>query len=114
MQIPQTWIGIAERRRPDFVAFVPLQFWKYRWLAIQLDAAHGQEQIDDDWLRDQYIQEHNFEVISLRPKEKGYFEEVRSLVETIESWMNLATRDPWSVAVECKVKRSYIEDDLPF
>ena len=29
MILPQPAIGIADRRRPDFVAFVPLQYWHY-------------------------------------------------------------------------------------
>jgi hypothetical protein len=72
------------------VAFVPLQYWKYKWLAIQLDGAHSEEQATDDVGRDEYVRRHNYEVISLKPNEKGYLEEVRTPVEQLESWMNLA------------------------
>jgi hypothetical protein len=105
MLIPQARIGISERRRPDFVAFVPLQYWKYKWVAIQLDAAHPDERAEDDAARDDYVRQQNYDVISLRPASKGYLEEVRNLVEQFEEWMNLGD-DPWKVAVEARVKRS--------
>lgn len=114
MLIPQTWIGIAERRRPDFVAFVPLQYWKYRWIAIQLDGAHREEQALDDAERDDYVRQHDFEVVSLKPTEKGYFEEVRKLVEQIENWMTLADTNPWEAAVEAKVMKVSSLPDVPF
>jgi rRNA maturation endonuclease Nob1 len=116
MLIPQTWIGIAERRRPDFVAFVPLQYWNYKWIAIQLDGAHGVAQEADDSARDQYVADKNYEVLSLKPNEKGYLEEVRCLVEKIENWMNLGDTDPWKVAVEAEVTRTVNKqsDDIPF
>jgi hypothetical protein len=44
-----------------------------------------EEQAPGDAARDQYVGEHNFEVISLKPAQKGYCEEVRKLVERIES-----------------------------
>ena len=106
MLIPQTWIGIAERRRPDFVAFVPLQYWKYKWLAIQLDGAHSEDEATDDAARDDYVREHKFEIMSLRPNEKGYLEEVRRLVEQLESWMALAETNSWQVTVEAEVTKT--------
>lgn len=117
MLIPQTWVGITDRRRPDFVAFVPLQYWNYKWVAIQLDASHKDEQVFDDSERDEYVREHKYEVISLRPKNKGYFEEVRNLVERFDSWMSLADTDPREVAIEAKVKRVEVPTDpydIPF
>ena len=117
MLIPQTWIGIAERRRPDFVAFIPLQFWSYKWIAIQLDGAHTEANQADDVLRDQYVAGHNYEILPLRPNEMGYLEEVRSLVEKIEEWMSLANTDPWKVAVEAEVTKTVAPrqiDDIPF
>jgi hypothetical protein len=114
MLIPQTWIGITERRRPDFVAFIPLSFWNYRWLAIQLDAAHTEEQAENDALRDEYITRHKYEILSLKPNEKGYLEEIRTLVERIDSWMNLADTNPWEVAVEAQVTNTEPIEDVPF
>jgi len=119
MLIPQTSIGIAERRRPDFVAFVPFQYWSYKWIAVQLDGAHSQDQMLDDSNRDEYIREQGYEVISLKPNEKGYLEEVRRLVEKIENWMTLADTSPWQVAVEAKVTQTIEPEDqssqgLPF
>jgi hypothetical protein len=114
MLIPQTWIGITERRRPDFVAFVPLQFWKYKWVAIQLDAAHSEDQAGSDAARDDYVREHKYEVISLRPQQKGYFEEIRRLVEEFELWMSLADTDPWSVVVDAVINKVDAIDDSPF
>jgi len=114
MLIPQTGIGITERRRPDFVAFVPLQYWKYKWVAIQLDAAHKEEQLVSDSERDEYVRDHKYDVVSLRPEQTGYFEEVRKLVEEFESWMSLGDTDPWSIVVDAEVKKSVAVDDIPF
>jgi hypothetical protein len=114
MLIPQSGIGITERRRPDFVAFIPLQYWKYKWVAIQLDAAHTLAQTASDSERDDYVREHKYEVISLRPEQKGYFEEVRSLVEEFETWISLAETDPWSIVVDAEVKKSEAVDLVPF
>ncbi len=111
--IPQVRVGIAERRRPDFVAFVPLQYWKYKWLAIELDGAHAEEQQPNDAARDQYLEEQNYEVLSLRPNAKGYLEEVKVLVEKIDIWMNLAETDSWDISIEAEVSRTE-DEDLPF
>jgi hypothetical protein len=52
MLIPQVRIGIAERRRVDFVLYVPLQYWRFKWLAVELDGAHPQEKASEDAARD--------------------------------------------------------------
>jgi hypothetical protein len=116
MLIPQAWIGITDRRRPDFVAFVPLQYWKYKWLAVQLDGAHPQESAAADAARDDYVRSQNYEVLSLRPKQAGYLEEVRNLVEQIDSWMALGNTDPWAVATEASVRTFHPppEAEVPF
>jgi very-short-patch-repair endonuclease len=114
MLIPQVRIGIAERRRPDFVVFVPLQYWRSKWIAIELDHAHGEEHQQNDNARDLYLEEQNYEVVSLHPNAKGYLEEVKSLVEKIEIWMNLADTDAWEVAVQVDVTRTEESDDIPF
>jgi len=109
MLIPQPRIGIAERRRPDFVVFVPLQCWNYKWIAIELDGAHGSEQEARDAERDIELSANGYEVFSVRPAERGYFEEVRRFVERVEEWMGIAREDTWRVAIEAKV----IEHELP-
>ncbi len=115
MLIPQTWVGIAERRRPDFVALVPLQYWNYKRVAIQLDGAHSLEQATDDSIRDNDVRSQGYEPINLKPNEKGYLEEVRRLVEQFENWMTLAQTSPWQVAVETKVTQTIKpEDAIPF
>jgi hypothetical protein len=115
MLIPQTWIGIADRRRPDFVGFVPLQHWRYKWVAIQLDASHGDDQVVEDARRDEFVREQNYEVIPLRPTQTGYLEEVRRIAEQFEAWMTLADSNPWEVVVEATVVRfEQADDDLPF
>jgi len=104
MLIPQVRIGIAQRRRPDFVLFVPLQKWKYKLYAIQLDAAHPQESAEKDELRDTEISMHGYEVISLKGENQGYWEDVRSLVEIIERDMEKVESDPSDVAVDLTVE----------
>lgn len=106
MLIPQARIGIAERRRPDFVLFVPVHYWKYNSYAIQLDGAHPEERAAADELRDAEIAVHGYEVIKLKPEASGYYEEVRRLVERIESEMQWAETDPSRVATEVPLKRS--------
>jgi hypothetical protein len=114
MILPQTWVDITDRRRPDFVAFVPLQYWNYRWLAIQLDASHTAEQAKQDSARDAQISEHNYDVISLRPSNAGYLEEVRRLVEQFEAFMAQAEEDVWSVAIDAAVAGTEPDYDIPF
>jgi len=115
MLIPQARIGIAERRRPDFVLFVPLQYWKYKWYAIQLDKAHGEGTAKSDELRDTEISIHGYEVIRLKPEDQGYLEEVKRLVEMIELEMGEAESNPWGVAVLAPtVLREEAEDQVPF
>jgi hypothetical protein len=116
MLIPQAWIGILDDRRPDFVAFVPLQYWKYKWLAIELDAAHPEASATSNPARDEYIRSLNYETLSLRPMQAGYLEEVRNLVGQFERWMTLGHTDPGAVAVEASV-RSFEpppDVDVPF
>ena len=90
MLIPQVRIGIAERRRPDFALFVPLQRWKYKWYAIQLDAAHSEAKAEADKLRDTEISMHGYEVIRFKSENQGYLEDVKRLVEMIEHDMEKA------------------------
>lgn len=105
MLIPQVRIGIAERRRPDFILFVPLQYWKFKWYAIQLDRAHSPSMAANDDLRDADVSLHGYEVIRFKPEKQGYFESVRGLIERVELEMTQADVDPWTpdLAVEVPV-----------
>ena len=103
--IPQARIGIAERRRVDFVLYVPLQYWRFKWLAVELDGAHPEDKAEDDAARDRYYGDQGYEVISLRPGARGYFEEVRVLAERVEVLMKMAQTDEWDVALEVPVTR---------
>lgn len=114
MLIPQARIGIAERKRPDFVAFVPIQYWRFKAVAIELDGGHSEDQAQSDSARDQYLEEQGYEVFSLRPNTRGYLEEVKRLVEKFEIQMNLAESDVWEAAVPVNVTRTEESDDLPF
>jgi ribosomal protein S27AE len=115
MLIPQARIGIAERRRPDFVLFVPLQYWKYKWYAVQLDKAHPQNVLAfKDGLRDSEIQKHGYEVISLRPESEGYLPAVKSLIEQIDADLEKAKSDRWGVAIEAEVQSCQVSIDIPF
>jgi very-short-patch-repair endonuclease len=81
---------------------------------VQLDKAHGTDKEADDDLRDEEVSKHGYRVLSLRPKDAGYFEEVRKLVERVEERMMEASEGPWGVAIEARVIRSYDESDVPF
>jgi very-short-patch-repair endonuclease len=115
MLIPQTRIGIAERRRPDFVLFVPLQYWSYKWYAIELDKAHPKGVLElADGVRNSDVAKHGYEVISLRPENQGYLQEVKTLVEKIERDLSEVENDPWSVGVEAEVKSTFKSEQAPF
>lgn len=114
MLIPQPRVGIAERRRPDFAIFVPTQHWNYRKYAIQLDKAHTADQETSDSIRDAELEQHGYNVISLRPKESGYFEEARKLIERVESELRLAKTQIGRIAKEVRVRHCDLDDDVPF
>jgi very-short-patch-repair endonuclease len=90
---------------------------KYRWYAVQLDAAHPPGLEERDGLRDTEIAVHGYEVISLKPEKHGYLEEVKTLVERIEREMGAADADMWKHTVRVPVI-NYTEpdhmDDVPF
>lgn len=120
MLIPQVRIGIAERRRPDFVAFVPLQYLRYQRYAIELDGSHTPEQEEADQTRDANLAAEGFDVVSLRPNQLGYFQEVQKLVERIAVDMSEAERSPWDIATEVEVRETVpknapiTDEDIPF
>ncbi len=102
MLIPQARIGIAERRRPDFVTYVPIHYWHYRWYAVELDAGHeGREEQDE--ARDLDLAYEGYEVISLKPEKAGYYEQAKQLVERVESDM---ASDPFKAAKEVNAQRA--------
>ncbi|WP_338865535.1 hypothetical protein [Myxococcus stipitatus] len=115
MLIPQARLGIGERRRPDFVAFIPLQKWKFRWIAIELDDAHPQSDTAKDTQRDSDLLGHGYKVFSVRRTSSlGYFEEARRLAEYIDTEMNIANHNPAEVAIEAKVTQTTPADNIPF
>jgi len=68
----------------------------------------GREEEDEE--RDLEIMFHGYEVISLKPESAGYYEEVKRLVERVESDMARAEKDPFKVAKEVKAQRVYIPE----
>jgi len=120
MMLPQARIGVAERRRPDFVAFVPLQYLKYKRYAIELDGAHTEENRAKDDARDVELAAENYEVLSLRPGERGYFSEVQRVVERFSGEMSEAERSAWDLATEVELASwsggmpQISDEDIPF
>jgi hypothetical protein len=114
MLIPQARIGIAQRRRPDFVVFVPLQRYKYRWYAIELDGAHVGQFADKDESRNIDLANHGYDVLSFRPGAKGYYEEVQRLVERLETEMAEVEHESSTVAVDLRVRSHVPDDSMPF
>ena len=113
MLIPQTRIGIAERRRPDFVALVPVHYHKYVRLAVELDANHRSE--EEDKARDNDLRNAGYHVMSLRPANRNYLESVKRLVERINGFMAMPTVDRWAAATEVPVKKTEMDySDIPF
>ena len=104
MLVPQVRIGIAERRRPDFVLYVPLHQFKYRWYAIELDGGHSTGMAASDELRNRELEAHGYVVLSYRPSTRGYFEEVQRLVERVHVEMDEANHNGSGVAVGLQVR----------
>lgn len=104
MLLPQVRVGIAERRRPDFVIFIPVHYWSYKQLAIQLDGSHEHGR-EDDKARDAHVAEYGYETMSVRPDERGYLREVQRLVEHIEIIMRMHETDAAEVATETSVRK---------
>jgi hypothetical protein len=102
MLIPQARVGIAERRRPDFVLFAPNTALRYDWYAIELDGSH--EGSDEE--RDKELKRQGYSVYSVRPGAKGYYEEVQRLLESVEVDMTIVEADPEGPAIKREV-RSY-------
>lgn len=113
MLIPQARIGIAQRRRPDFVVFVPLQRFKYRWYAVELDGAHVGVFADRDEGRNMDLANQGYDVLSFRPGAKGYYEEVQRLVERIENEMAAVDHESSTVAVDLRV-HSHVPQEIEF
>jgi hypothetical protein len=111
MLLPQVRVGIAERRRPDFVVFIPVHYWNYKQLAIQLDGSHSPN-ADDDKARDEYVAEYGYETMSLRPGAVGYLREVQRLVEHIDINMRMYETDAFEVATPTSVRKCTPE--IPF
>lgn len=108
MLIPQARIGIAERRRPDFVTFVPIQCLKYRWYAIELDGNHT----GSDEERNADLASEGYDVLSFRPGTRGYFDEVQRLVEKILADMKEAENNTEAAAIQLRVRHT--EPTPPF
>jgi hypothetical protein len=111
MLLPQARVGIAERRRPDFVIFIPVHFWNFKKLAIQLDGSHVPGHADDK-ARDAHVAEYGYETMSVRPDDRGYLREVQRLVEHVDILMQLHETDPDDVATETTVRKCTPE--IPF
>jgi hypothetical protein len=121
MLIPQARVGIAETRRPDFVAFVPFHAMKYKWFAVELDQSHGAAMAERDDERDLELTELGFQVIRVKPPDGKTFRDVKKLIELFDQSMRRADSDAWKeklhVAQELKVKETLStgpKDDIPF
>ena len=114
MLIPQVRLGIAEQRRPDFVAYVPLQKWKYRPLAVELDRSHGEDRAEEDYLRDMDLTNMGFQMIPVKPGDGRSIRELKKLIVMIDSLMTKADRDPRSVAVEVQAELEMERQALSF
>jgi hypothetical protein len=120
MLLPQVCVNIAERRRPDFLVFVPLQYLKFKRYAIELDGNHSDEQKEADSIRDTALAGEDYEVISLRPNELGYYKEVQRLLEKIYEEMMEAEKSAWDLATEVEIASTtggpgtITDEDIPF
>ncbi|MFQ5884700.1 MAG: hypothetical protein ACE5IO_06335 [Thermoplasmata archaeon] len=78
MPIPQAHIEITERIRVDFVMFVPITRFKWKWLAIEIDSEKWHQDSDKEFQRNMLLESEGYEVIHL-PAEKMMLDQVRDL-----------------------------------
>lgn len=89
MPIPQAHIEVTERIRVDFVVFVPITRFNWRWLAVEIDSREYHRDSEKDMRRDLSVQTEGYEVLRL-PAEKNMLEQVRDLykrVQDTQSWI---------------------------
>ncbi len=96
-----------------------MQYLHYRRYAIELDGTHAPDKAGSDETRDMDLAAENFEVISLRPNERGYFPEVQKLVEKIAVEMADADKSAGDLATDVEnatytQPQKVSDDDIPF
>lgn len=82
MPIPQAHIEVTERIRIDFVVFVPVTRFAWRWLAVEIDSKDYHDHQKDD-ARDWSVQIEGYEVLRLSA-EKIMLDQVRDLYKRIQ------------------------------
>ena len=83
-------------------------------MQFELDGAHSEANSEADLIRDRELSKDGYTVLSLRPSERGYLEEVQKLVERVEAEMNTAETQDWDNAIEIEVVRTVEVPDIPF
>ncbi|MFZ3166798.1 MAG: DUF559 domain-containing protein [Candidatus Methanoperedens sp.] len=82
MPIPQAHIEITERIRVDFVIFVPITRFKWKWLAIEIDSRFYHQDSNKDLQKNIMMESQGYEVIRLSA-EKMMLDQVRELCSKI-------------------------------
>jgi hypothetical protein len=91
MPIPQAHLEVTERIRVDFVLFVPVTRFEWRWLAVEIDSPSFHKDRQKDEERDWSVQIEGYEVVRL-PVEMNMLDQVRDLYKRIQHIQKPQTR----------------------
>lgn len=82
MPIPQAHIELTEHIRVDFVMFVPITRFTWKWLAIEIDSEIYHQNLEKESQRDVTIASKGYEVIRLSG-EMRMLDQVRELYSKV-------------------------------
>lgn len=90
MPIPQAYLEIEERIRVDFVIFVPMTRFKWKWLVIEVDSKTYHQDRERDKHREAILGKLGFEVIRLTTASR-MLDQVRAVYRRVADLQALST-----------------------
>lgn len=90
MPIPQAHVEVTEKVRVDFVMFVPITRFDWKWLAIEIDSPMYHEDAEKEFERSMTIASQGYEVLRLSA-EKNMLDQVRDLYQKIQAIQEAGT-----------------------
>jgi DNA-directed RNA polymerase subunit RPC12/RpoP len=91
MPIPQAHVEVTEKVRPDFVMFIPITRFDWKWLAVEIDSKRYHQDEERDIKRRIWIRSEGYEVLRLSAKE-NMLEQVRKLYQKVCDIQNAGKR----------------------
>lgn len=96
MPIPQAHVEVTEKVRVDFVMFVPITRFDWKWLAIEIDSQKYHENEAKDFEKSMTIASQGYEVLRLSAERK-MLDQVRELYQKIQAIQEAGTEKVNSV-----------------